>query len=182
MDDLLRRCFEGDRTAWAEFVQRYTPVIYSGVAKTVAAHVPGAPREMIEDIVQDVFLRMLNHDMKNLRAHDPARAKLSTWLTIVARTTAIDCLRRRKHHDEPLEDQLIFQAAPDEASPEPEDPIRLPKGLLSERQELVLHLTFDGNKPVEEIAALMGVTEQTVRSTRNKAITKLRAFMKKAQP
>lgn len=183
MSELLEQCFKGDRKAWDDFVQRYTPYIYAAVKRIVASHISDPSPQLIDDIVQDVFIRLLKNDMKYLRTHDPSRCKLSTWVTIVARSTAIDALRRRKPPSEPLENQLIFQAAPGESPEEAaiEDAISLPEGVLSERQELVLHLLFDRGLETAEAARVLGVDPQSIRSTKYKAIKKLREYAERKE-
>jgi RNA polymerase sigma factor (sigma-70 family) len=46
--------------------------------------------------------------------------------------------------------------------------------VLTARQELVLSLTFDREMEAAEIAKLLRISPQTVRSTRHKAIERLR--------
>jgi RNA polymerase sigma-70 factor (ECF subfamily) len=48
--------------------------------------------------------------------------------------------------------------------------------LLTDRQRLVLQMLFDDDLTVEQVARRMGVDEQTVRSTKHKALTRLREF------
>ena len=47
---------------------------------------------------------------------------------------------------------------------------------LSPRQSLVLQLLYDREMEVAEIAAMLAVDAQTVRSTHHKALVKLRAY------
>jgi RNA polymerase sigma-70 factor (ECF subfamily) len=49
--------------------------------------------------------------------------------------------------------------------------------VLSERQGLVIRMLFDEDLSVAETAARLGVDEQTVRSTKHKALTRLREHM-----
>ena len=58
--------------------------------------------------------------------------------------------------------------------PETRDPIRIPDGLLSARQALVLQLLYDKDMDASEVAAMLGIDSQTVRSTHHKALVKLR--------
>ena len=52
--------------------------------------------------------------------------------------------------------------------------IKVPAGLLSPRQTLVLHLLYGKELEVAEAAELLDVDPQTIRSTHHKALTKLR--------
>jgi RNA polymerase sigma-70 factor (ECF subfamily) len=89
----------------------------------------------------------------------------------VARSTTVDALRRRRLRETPLDERTAAeQAAPSSAPP----PAAIPAGLLSARQELVLKLLFDEERDVRDVARLLAVDEQTVRSTKHKALTALR--------
>jgi RNA polymerase sigma-70 factor (ECF subfamily) len=63
-----------------------------------------------------------------------------------------------------------------------EDPtfenIKIPEGLLSGRQALVLELLYKRDLEVADAAEIMQIDPQTVRSTHHKALTKLRAHFR----
>jgi RNA polymerase sigma factor (sigma-70 family) len=156
----------GDKRAWEAFVRRY--------AGLVTAAVRGVGREGVdsEDLVQEVFLRLCKDGFRLLKTYDPARAGLSTWLTIVARSTARDALRRRQLAVTPLDAVPEALLATDGT---PRERLRLPDGLLSPRQKLILGMLYDREMEVSEIAEALGVDPQTVRSTHHKAMLKLRS-------
>jgi RNA polymerase sigma-70 factor (ECF subfamily) len=166
----LHGCLRGDKRAWDAFVDRWTPVIFAAVSRTVGRGTERRQDE-VEDVVQDVFVRLLHEGRRLLRSYDPARASLVTWLTIVARSTALDHLRKRR----PETANIEFVDPPAPAPPDAAA-VEFPPHLLTERQRLVLHLAFDKQMSVEEIARLLGVDAQTVRSTRHKAIQRLREY------
>ncbi len=166
----LDACINGDKRAWDAFVERWAGVIYSAVQRTMKARGGGAERADVEDAVQDVFIRLLKDDCRLLRTYDAHRASLSTWLTLVARSTTIDRHRRQRLSTVPLEAQHDPPAEPSGQEP----PLSVPLHLLSGRQRLVLRLLFDEQKSVAETARFMGVDEQTVRSTKHKALARLR--------
>lgn len=172
MKGLLERCLQGDSDAWDAFVDRFAPVIYGAVRRVVLARVQNDPSISIEDIAQEVFVRLLRRDAQVLRSHDASRASLATWLTIIARSTALDALRKRKLATVPIEAGLDAQREQVPEGPPPTS--RIPPGLLSPRQALVLHLLFDEQLDVSEIARILGIAEQTVRSAKHKSLEKLR--------
>ncbi len=175
MDKILTNCLQGQKWAWDAFVQRYAPVIIAAIRRILSARGQSANQQIAEDISQDVFVRLINNDFRLLRTYDPSRASLPTWLTIIARSCAIDFLRRRQLPTVPL-DQAPTVAAPAQAQPqEPSSATEhLPVGLLSPRQKLILTLIFDRQMDTSAIAKLLGISAQTVRSTKNKAIQRLR--------
>jgi len=101
---------------------------------------------------------------------------MSTWLTIVARSTARDALRRRRADSVPIEAVPEAQLAVDPV--EPVRKLKLPEALLSPRQREILALLYDREMEVAEIAHALGIDPQTVRSAHHKAMVKLRAHFK----
>ncbi|HEY5208354.1 MAG TPA: sigma-70 family RNA polymerase sigma factor [Stellaceae bacterium] len=162
--DLAALCL-GNKGAWDGFVRRYAGLIVSAVRGVAREHGD------IEDLVQEVFLRLCKDGFRLMRTYDPARAGLSTWLTIVARSTARDALRRRQLPSTPID------AVPEallSVMPKFTEKLKYPDDLLSPRQKLVLSMIYDKDLEVGDVAQALGVDPQTVRSTHHKAMLKLR--------
>ncbi|TMJ50931.1 MAG: sigma-70 family RNA polymerase sigma factor [Alphaproteobacteria bacterium] len=166
----LEALARGEKGAWETFVRRY--------AGLVVAAVRGVARETteVEDLVQEVFLRLCRDDFRLLRTYDPARARLSTWITIVARSTARDALRRHRPVVVPIEAVPESRLAVDPV--EPARRLKLPEALLSPRQREILTMLYDREMDVAEVATALGIDRQTVRSAHHKAMVKLRAHFK----
>jgi len=164
-DTDLAALSRGDKGAWDAFVRRYAGLVMSAVRAVARDGVD------VEDLVQEVFVRLCKDQFRLLKTYDPSRAGLSTWLTIVARSTARDVLRRRQLPVTPIEAVPEAQLA---TAPVQTERLRLPEGLLSPRQKLVLSMLYDRDMEVAEIATALGVDPQTVRSTHHKAMLKLR--------
>lgn len=169
-EELPQALFRGDGAAWEAFVRRYGGLVAAAV-RAIAA-LPGD----VEDLTQEVFLRLCKDDFRLLRSYDPARAGLSTWLTIVARSTARDALRRRRPEGVPIES--VPEARLAVAPVEPVRKLKLPDALLSPRQREILAMLYDQDMEVAEIARTLGIDPQTVRSAHHKAMVKLRAHFK----
>ena len=148
---------------------------YAGL---VAAAVRGVAREAaeVEDLAQEVFLRLCKDDFRLLRSYDPARAGLSTWITIVARSTARDAMRR--HRPVLVEIDAVPEGRFAVDPVEPAQKLKLPEALLSPRQREILTMLYDREMEVAEIAEALGIDPQTVRSAHHKAMVKLRAHFK----
>jgi RNA polymerase sigma factor (sigma-70 family) len=157
----------GDKGAWDAFVRRYAALIMAAV-RAVAQDGGEA-----EDLTQEVFIRLCKDGFRLLKTYDPARAGLTTWLTIVARSTARDALRRRRIQGVNIED--VPEAAFAVPAVEPVDRLTYPQELLSPRQREILALIYDRDMDVAEIAAKLRIDAQTVRSMHHKAMLKLRA-------
>jgi RNA polymerase sigma-70 factor (ECF subfamily) len=160
----------GDRAAWEGFVRRYGGLIVAAVRGL--APLPGD----IEDLTQEVFVRLCKDHFRLLRSYDPARAALSTWLTIVARSTARDGLRRRRADSVPIDAVPEVHLKVDPVEPVPK--LKVPEALLSPRQREILGMLYDHEMDVAEIAAKLGIDPQTVRSAHHKAMLKLRAHFR----
>jgi RNA polymerase sigma-70 factor (ECF subfamily) len=116
-------------------------------------------------------VRLCKDDYRLLGLYDPARAAPATWLTVVARSVALDAVRRRRPPSVALEDAPESAVAVAAAEP---TRLRIPPGLLSPRQELILSMLYDRDMDPTEIGAALGIDPQTVRSMHHKALTRLR--------
>ena len=164
----LQRLFDGDKRAWDRFVGDHAAVIFAAVRRKLSA---AGRLEDAEDVAQEVFIKLCRNDFKVLRSFDPERAKLTTFLTVIATTTAIDHLRKSRPEIGGLDEM------PDHlASVEAKEPARItiPDGLLPARQALIIKLLYQQEMEVAETAALLGIEPQTVRSLHHKALTRLR--------
>src|ERR1700722_20365595 len=168
--DPLAELLAGDKRSWDNFVRRYAALIVAAV-RGVASHSGD-----IEDLTQEVFVRLCKDQFRLLRTYDATRASLSTWITIVARSTARDALRRRRPDSVPIDLVPEMHLKVDAVEPVPK--LKLPEALLSPRQREILGMLYDGEMDVAEIAMALGIDPQTVRSAHHKAMLKLRAHFK----
>ena len=176
MDDSLLQCLDGHSWAWDAFVARYAPAILATVQHVLRTYSSSASRQTSEDLVQDVFVKLIDKDFRLLRTYDSDRASLKTWLTIVARSTTIDSLRRKRLSTIPLDSAPTVTAPAAEPIDTASATQGIPSHLLTPRQRLVLHLLFDREMSPEEAATLLGIAPQTVRSAKHKAIHRLREY------
>lgn len=169
----LAQLISGDKSAWDQFVQTTSPIIFALVERTLNS--AGLDRADVYDVVQDIFLHLCKDEFRVLKTYDPSRAKLSTWCGAIARNKAIDVLRQRRMPSIPIED--VPELPVDFADPL-SDHLEIPKGLLSVRQALIMRLLYEEDMDVHEVATLLCIEAQTVRSARHKALSKLRTFYK----
>jgi RNA polymerase sigma factor (sigma-70 family) len=178
----LPSCIAGSKRAWDDFVRASAPVIYAAVRRALRSrHIDAA---QTSDRVQDVYVRLLREDCKLLRTFNPSRASLVTWLTLIARTVVHEHARRRTLSTLPIDGRE--PAAPadnphaaDAPSHESTSPLsQFPLQLLSEQQRQVIEMLFQQGLSVEAAAARLGVEQQTIRSAKHKALTRLREALK----
>jgi len=165
----LRALAAGQKRAWDTFVVAATPLINAVVRRTLASY--RLSDDDVMDAAQDVFVRLCANEFRLLKTYDPARAGLSTWLAVVARSAAVDFARRRRQATTPLDEVPEQSLAVEDRHVEK---LKIPQGLLTERQHLILRCIYDEERDVAEIAQLLKIDAQTVRSTHHKALIRLR--------
>lgn len=173
----LRTLLSGDKRAWDAFVTAAGPLIHAVVRRTLAPYRLGD--DDVLDAAQDVFVRLCAGGYRLLKTYDPGRAGLATWLAVVSRSCAIDHARRRRQATTPLDDVPETALGVEDTHVEK---IKIPEGLLTERQALVLRCLYDEERDVAEVARLLKVDAQTVRSTHHKALLRLRAHFQGSDP
>lgn len=133
-----------------------------------------------QDLVQDTFLKL----WRNAERYDATRGKLETWVLLVARSLAIDGLRRRV---------LEVRSLEATGRPREEDPAAGPEQLaetgdmverarramtrLSGEQRAALELAYFGGKTSAEVADLEGIPVGTAKTRIRTALLRLREAM-----
>ena len=159
----------GSKRMWDAFVVASTPLLNAVVRRTLASY--RLSEDDVMDAAQDVYVRLCANDFRLLKTYDPARAGLSTWLAVVSRSAAVDYARRRRQATTPIDDVPESALAVEDRHVEK---LRIPEGLLTDRQTLILKYLYDEERDVTEIARLLKIDAQTVRSTHHKALLRLR--------
>ncbi|MEQ8639884.1 MAG: sigma-70 family RNA polymerase sigma factor [Alphaproteobacteria bacterium] len=160
----------GDKQAWDSFVGRTAGLIHAAVWRVIAGK--GGRLDDALDIAQSVFLRLCANHYRLLRTYDPGRAALTTWLHVIATTSAIDWVRRRR----PAENIDDVAPAAFAVPPPAHERLVIPPDLLTDRQKEVLALLYDHDLDATEVAERLAIEPQTVRSTHHKAIVRLRTW------
>jgi RNA polymerase sigma factor (sigma-70 family) len=93
--DLFRICTAGsrDERAWGEFVRRFGPRLRSGIARMLRRHDQSATREAIDDLVQDVYCRLLERGADSFRGDN--EGEVTNYLARVCESVVVDRLRGR---------------------------------------------------------------------------------------
>ncbi len=168
---------KGDKRTWDAFVVASAPLINAVIRRTLAAY--RLSEEDVMDAAQDVFVRLCANDFRLLKTYDPARAGLSTWLAVVSRSAAVDHARRRRQSTTPIDEvPEAFLGYEDRHT----EKLKIPQGLLTERQTLILKCLYDEERDVAEVAQLLKIDAQTVRSTHHKALLRLREHFGEEAP
>jgi RNA polymerase sigma-70 factor (ECF subfamily) len=130
-----------------------------------------------QDLVQDAFVKL----WRTADRYEPARGSLDTWVLLVARSLAIDALRRRVLESRTLEEH---GAAPDvEAGPGPDElavagdlaaRARRAIARLAPEQRAALELAYLAGKTSAEVAELEGIPLGTAKTRIRTALLRLR--------
>ena len=133
-----------------------------------------------QDLVQDTFVKL----WRNAERYDRSRGKLETWVLLMARSLAIDAIRRRvlevrtlEHVDRPLEaDQA---PGPDEQAVTRDltEKARRAMSSLPPEQRAALELAYLGGKTSTEISDLEGIPVGTAKTRIRAALLRLRESM-----
>jgi RNA polymerase sigma-70 factor, ECF subfamily len=85
---LLNRCIEGAPGAWEDFVDRFIALISHVVTSTAEQRMGKVSEHTRDDIVAEVFLRLIENDFAILRRFR-GQSSLGTYLVVVSRRIAV---------------------------------------------------------------------------------------------
>jgi RNA polymerase sigma-70 factor (ECF subfamily) len=167
-DDLIACLAGGDDTALRQLFDRHAPWLAARLSRAL-------PPEDVEDVLQETFLAV----WKNARTYQP-QGSPTAWIWVIARNQSAQLLRRRGPVTEALLDEDGPSADPVEAALTRADLNAAATAALGpsggpERE--VWRLMYVEDRPVAEVAELMGIPEGTVKSRAHRARRLLRSVL-----
>jgi RNA polymerase sigma-70 factor (ECF subfamily) len=164
MDMALRQALQGDHRAFAEIVREHQGMVFS-----IGWHF-FADRALAEDLAQEVFLQLYQR-----RPAIQSAAHLVHWLRRTAVHRCIDHSRRKNFRRESSLDE-IPEIATGTALADSFLHKRLRQTLtqLPEKQRMVVVLRYEEELGPGEIAELLNMRVNTVKSTLHRALEELR--------
>lgn len=168
---LVARLARGEKAAVGEFFDRY-----AGLAYGLALRILRDPTEA-EDVVQEVFVQV----WRQASRYDAGRGSPEAWVCTIARTRALDQLRRRaaRREEPPPEEQ---PAASRPAATEEALAVRKALDGLSGEQRRALELAYYEGLSQSEIARRLGEPLGTIKTRIRAAMMRLRETLAPAQP
>lgn len=177
-DALLRRVAAGDEHALGALYDRWSPLVFS-----LCVHILGDDDEA-EEAVEETFWQA----WRQAGRYDTARGAVSTWLTTIARTRALDRLRAtRRRKEEAMSDlSQTKRTVVEETARRGDDPARgaevaerralVRQALLAlpAEQREVLELAYFRGLSQTEIAEHTGQPLGTIKTRVRLAMEKLR--------
>ncbi|PID49805.1 MAG: RNA polymerase subunit sigma-24 [Proteobacteria bacterium] len=174
--ELLARIAQGNRSAFSQLYLKYQPKLVSYCARLLRDDVAQAA-DIVDEALFDVW-----------RSADrfEGKSKPSTWIYSITRNKLISWLR--KTSEVSLDDESVMLSMVDQ-SPTPEEMqveddmktqlIRMMNHLTDEHRN-VLKLTYFEEKSVKEVAALLNISENTVKTRMFYARKRLGQMLEKA--
>jgi RNA polymerase sigma-70 factor (ECF subfamily) len=171
---LIGRIASGDRLAMQVLYARHHVRVYRFVLRLVSD--PTTAEELISEVFLDVWRQANRFE---------GRSAVSTWLLAISRFKALSALRRRS--DEELDEDAA--AAIEDTSDDPEIALQkkdkgeiLRKCLtaLSPDHREIIDLVYYHEKSVEEVAEVLKIPENTVKTRMFYARKKLAELLKAA--
>ena len=163
-EEALARSAHGDLAAFGEIVRGHEAMVYS-----LALHFLRSP-SMAEDLAQDVFLE-LYRNLGSIKSGDHLRF----WLRKVTCHRSIDRVRRRKPNGElSLEDVPEPAAAAQVRDPLLEEKLWKLVATLPGKPRMAVILRYQEEMELREIAEVMEIPINTVKSSIERALDLLR--------
>lgn len=163
--DLVPRAVAGDRDAFAALIRRNQGMVYS-----LAWHSLG-DEGVAEELAQDVFLE-LHRALPSLESE----LHVTNWLRRVTMHRCIDQARRRKSRPQVSLDEVSEPVAAESGDTDLylQDRLRKLMSSLPERARSVLVLRYQEDMEPTEIAGVLGIPVNTVKSQLHRSLAMLR--------
>lgn len=131
-------------------------------------------RAAAEDLAQEVFVKL----WQALPKYD-GRAQLSTWIYAITRNAAISALRSRRRNLSTSDPAVLGEVEAVAAPPAAQDDPALWRQVeaLPEKQRQAVILYYQDERPVEEVAQMMGLPVNTVKTHLHRARASLAAAL-----
>jgi RNA polymerase sigma-70 factor, ECF subfamily len=178
---LIHLIAQSEEQALAQLYDRYHRLIFSLALAIVN------DRETAEEVTLDVFMRV----WQKAATYRADQAKVSTWLTHIARHHAIDVLRRRAarldqsalHWEDAIANVQSSRPDPQESAELSARRERIHAALaqLPAEQKQALILAYFGDYTQSQIADLLSQPLGTIKTRLRLAMQKLREFLNEEQ-
>jgi len=132
-------------------------------------------RAAAEDLAQEVFVKL----WRALPRYD-GRARLSTWIYAITRNAAISALRTRRRSVSLSDPTVLAEVDNREAAPDPgpgDTALWRHVEALPEKQRQAVILYYQDERAVDEVAAMMGMPVNTVKTHLHRARASLAATL-----
>lgn len=177
--ELVQEVKDGTDAALQELVRRHLPSIYTFCLRYMGN------AEEAQDAAQETFLKA----WRNLRRYTPSRS-FRTWLFAIAKNAATDIMRKRRSvafsKFDTKEDSNVLTDTLADPEPLPEElfaraslaqEVRDALTHLKPRDRAILSMRYEEDLSFEDIAKIMKMFPNTVRSLHRRALITLRSLL-----
>ena len=181
-ETLIRLIAQSHDQALAQLYDRYNRLVFSLALAIVN------DRDTAEEVTLDVFMRI----WQKAGTYRADQAKVSTWLTHIARNHAIDVLRRRAvrvdqsalHWEDAISNVESSHPDPQESAEHSLRRERIHSAIaqLPAEQKQALTLAYFGGYTQSEIAEILAQPLGTIKTRLRLAMQKLREFLNEEHP
>ena len=162
-----------DEQMLAFVVWKYSKLIWKIAASIL---INAASVQDVEECIADVFIYLWQHPEK----YDPGKAKLSSWLSVIARSKAIDRYRQNLRKRELPMEEIVAEGLTHtefaEVDAEKEKLLSCIDELDEKEKELIIRRYYYEQKPAE-IAVVLEIPKKQVENKLYYAKQKLKKMM-----
>lgn len=156
---IIHKILNGETSLYEYFLDKYSQQVFVLIVRIVEN------QEDAEELTQDTFLKAFEH-LSSFKAE----SSFSTWIYRIAYNTAISATRKKKQElfvaDESILANLSEQQVDDALNDESEERMeRLNEALgkLSAEERALVSLFYYEERPMSDIALILGITEGNVK-------------------
>jgi RNA polymerase sigma-70 factor (ECF subfamily) len=175
--DIINLVLKGNKQAYEIIVRRYQSFVLTLVMRQIKR------REDAEEVAQDIFVKAFR-GLADFKGH----SKFSTWLYVIANTTCISFLRKKRWDIQSLDEGHVKETLEDRKGVMQTHEVELKSRaamihkaieLLSPDDAQIVTLFYKLEQSLEEIAIILGVEANTAKVRLFRARLRLKEKMEK---
>lgn len=174
---LLDRCLQGAPRAWEDFVDRFLGLVVHVARYTAAARSAPLDSPTLDDLVADVFLKLIENDMAVLRRFR-RQCSLATYLAVVSRRVIVRRLLSESARTSTSATHeaatLVSDNGPHEARIDDRDHVEQLLNRLGPQEAHIVRMYHLEGKSYREISHAIGISENSIGPTLSRAREQLR--------
>ena len=105
--EFIQRCLKQEKSAWDEFVDRYSRLIYNYIYSVFKIKGISHSSDTVNDLFQEIFLNLIKDNFHKLRQFKGKNnASLASWLRIITINFCLDYLKKEKKSNLSLDEDF----------------------------------------------------------------------------
>jgi len=137
-----------------------------------------------EALAEEVTLETFQQAWTQAQRYEPTRGQVLTWLLTIARSRALDRIRRRRRHESETPLEAAYEVADEEPGPEElasrsDEAVRIRTALreLPAKQREAIEIAFFGGLSHAEVAETLGEPLGTIKTRIRSGLQQLRVSL-----